>query len=34
MPTHYKLYKKGTSQRKKAEKEHRTAMARKRKKRG
>jgi len=34
MPTHYKLYKKGTSQRKKAEKEHKAAMAKKRKKKG
>jgi len=30
MPYHYKQYKKGTSKRKKAEKEHNVAMARKR----
>jgi len=34
MPTHFKLYKKGTPKRKKAEKEHRAAMAKKRKKKG
>jgi|6_EtaG_2_1085325.scaffolds.fasta_scaffold46410_2 hypothetical protein len=30
MPYHYKQYKKGTPKRKKAEKEHNVAMARKR----
>ena len=34
MPYHYKQYKKGTAKRKKAEKEHNVAMARKRKKKG
>jgi len=34
MPYHYLKYKKGTPARKKAEKEHRAAMAKKRKKKG
>jgi len=34
MPYHYKQYKKGTPKRKKAEKEHKATMAKKRKKKG